>query len=68
MKELLKGLSLKKYEYNIFIIYEVIRTNVKRLTKSGNLNFKGSFTCNSSLVNKDINLIFFLFERSGLVD
>ena len=53
-KEYLKGLSLKKYEFNIFISYEVIRTNVKRLTKSGNLIFQTSFISNSSVMNKDI--------------
>ena len=35
---------------------------------SGNLIFKGSFSCNSFLANKDIDLIFCLFERSELVD
>jgi len=33
----------KKDEFNIFISYEVIRTNVKRFTKSGNLIFEGIF-------------------------
>jgi len=54
MKEFLTGLSLKKDKFNIFISYEVIRTNVKRLTKSGNLIFKASLSCTSSVTNKDI--------------
>ena len=49
---------IKKYELNIFISYKVIRTNVKKLTRSVNLIFKASLSCNNSVMNKDIELIF----------
>ena len=58
MKEFLTFLSLKKYEINIFISYEVIRTNVKRHFKSVKLIYMTSLSCNSSVTNKDIELIF----------
>ena len=54
---------------NLLVVYSVsvaASTNVKMLTKPGNLNFKGSFSCNSSVANKDIDLIFFCLKDIDL--
>ena len=43
-----------------FFIYEVLSKNVKNLDKSVKLSFNAYLSCNSSVTNKDIELIFLL--------